>query len=271
MILSVQNLVERASLQILFFINRGFSEIMQNKCITLAVLGNGTVGKSSLINNFRSDGFVSVYKQTVGCEFYEKKVSIRESLVSLRVWDIGGQSIHSKSIQQYVSTSDAIFLVYDVTNRESFIDLSDWKSVLDKHGVTGNVYLVGNKIDMIGQRQVTVDQHEHYVAETGFRGSIFMSAKTGENVVRMFYKVAGEVLGVHLSENELDIHHKVLKVSVIGGSNQLNATSVFKIGDNDDASLHGGRTAFADQIEAEDRAAAEAAKRKQEQCMCNLQ
>ena len=58
--------------------------------ITVAVLGDGAVGKSSLINNFRNDGFIAIYKQTIGCEFYEKKISIRDQLVSLRLWDIGG-------------------------------------------------------------------------------------------------------------------------------------------------------------------------------------
>ena len=106
--------------------------------ITVAVLGDGAVGKSSLINNFRNDGFTAVYKQTVGCEFYEKQISIRDQMVSLRLWDIGGQSIHSKNIQQYVSTSSAVFLVYDVTNTESFSNLDDWQRTLAKYGVSQN-------------------------------------------------------------------------------------------------------------------------------------
>jgi len=221
----------------------------------VAVLGDGACGKSSLINNFRSDGFVAVYKQTVGCEFYEKKISIRDQLISLRLWDIGGQSIHSKNIQQYVSTSSAVFLVYDVTNTESFNNLDDWLRALAKYGVTKNVYLVGNKVDMISQRQVTLAQHNAFMKEkeNNFRGSLFMSAKSGENVVKAFYQVAGEVLQMPLTEGELDVYTKVLKVSLPDGVSQ-----------------DGGRTAFADQIEAEDRAAAEAAKKGQEACLCVL-
>lgn len=263
--------------------------------ITVAVLGDGAVGKSSLINNFRNDGFIAVYKQTIGCEFYEKKITIRDQMVSLRLWDIGGQSIHSKSIQQYVSTSSAVFLVYDVTNTESFSNLDDWQRTLAKYGVSQNgtctyiyevwmscaqmgyrlqyslftsppnlpllfalsaVYLVGNKVDMIAQRQVTLAQHNAYVLENGFKGSLFMSARSGENVVRAFYKAAGELLDMPLTEGELEEHTKVLKVELQGAA----------------GSHDGGRTAFADQIEQEDREAAEAAaaarKANDEACMC---
>jgi small GTP-binding protein len=227
--------------------------------ITVAIVGDGTVGKSTIINNFRSDGFVPVYKQTIGFEFYEKKISIRESPVSLRIWDIGGQSIHSKSFQQYIASSSAIFLVYDVTNTESFHNLDDWMRVLKTHGVANNVYLVGNKVDMIAQRQVKLSQHNQFIEQhqqqdpqNRLRGSLFLSAKTGENVVKAFYKVAAETLGQPLSEGELEVYDKVLKVNVAQAD-------------------EGGRTAFADQIETEDRAAAEEARRKaQQQCFCTL-
>ena len=63
---------------------------MDDQC-TLAVVGDGAVGKSSIISAFCSDGFGKIYKQTVGCDFYEKMLQIRgDKYVSLRVWDIGG-------------------------------------------------------------------------------------------------------------------------------------------------------------------------------------
>jgi len=67
---------------------------------SLAIVGDGSVGKSSIIEAFRSEGFIPVYKQTIGIDFYEKKLRIRGDIyASMRVWDIGGQSIHSKNLQ----------------------------------------------------------------------------------------------------------------------------------------------------------------------------
>jgi Ras-related protein Rab-28 len=97
---------------------------MSERSCSLSIIGDGSVGKSTIIAAFKSDGFVAVYKQTVGCDFYERKLQLRgEIYVSLRVWDIGGQSISSNNLPTYLGHSGAILLVYDVTNRESFNNL----------------------------------------------------------------------------------------------------------------------------------------------------
>lgn len=113
---------------------------------------------------------------------------------------------------------------------------------------------------MISQRQVTVAQHNAFVLEHRLKGSAFMSAKSGENVVRAFYQAAGELLHTPLTEDELDVYTKVLKVTIQDG------------GETDSGASHGGRTAFADQIEAEDRAAAEAAaaRARKAACVCAI-
>jgi Ras-related protein Rab-28 len=69
--------------------------------------------------------------QTIGCDFYEKRVVLRGDLaVKLQVWDIGGQSISSKMLPKYILNSHMIYLCYDVTDPQSFADLvspSPWK------------------------------------------------------------------------------------------------------------------------------------------------
>lgn len=211
---------------------------------SLAIIGDGSVGKSSLINAFKTDGFLPVYKQTVGCDFYEKSLLVRNRNIFLKVWDIGGQSIHSKNIQQYVGSSSSLFLVYDVTNMESFNNLDDWLHIARKYSNSEFIYCVGNKIDLISLREVAKSQSDQFVLENKLRGSLFMSAKSGENVIRAFYDVASEVCGLKLTAHELAFYDKVLGVQV--AREDQNS---------------GGRTSFADEIEAED-AAAEARKNR---------
>ena len=94
---------------------------------SLCILGDGSVGKSSMIAAFRTDGFTPVYKQTIGVDFFEKQLRIRDNVsISLRIWDVGGQSINSKNLNTYLASSDVVFLVYDVTNTESYANLDDW-------------------------------------------------------------------------------------------------------------------------------------------------
>lgn len=212
---------------------------------SLAVIGDGSVGKSSIIAAFKSDGFMSVYKQTIGCDFFEKNLELRkETFVSLRVWDIGGQSINSNNLSKYLGSSDVVFVVYDVTNPDSFNNIDDWLGAVKKHSKSKLVFLIGNKIDLINLRQVTERQHDKCIRDNDLAGGFFISAKTGDNLVKAFYKVAAEGVGEHLSPSELAYHDKVVKAHVV-----LSA-------DNDKDE---GRTAFADEIERLD---AEAERKK---------
>jgi Ras-related protein Rab-28 len=182
---------------------------------TLAIIGDGSVGKSTIINAFKTDGFQQVYKQTIGCDFFERQLTIRgNQTVSLRVWDIGGQSIHSKNLSKYLGSANAVMIVYDVTNFQSFSNIEDWISKLRNYNQTEFIYLIGNKVDMIGQRIVTQKQHEDCLYSYHFKRGNFCSAKTGENIVKMFYQIAGEVIGIKLTEYELAFHDKVLKAYV---------------------------------------------------------
>lgn len=231
---------------------------MTEASCTVAIIGDGSVGKSTIINAFKTDGFQQVYKQTIGCDFYERQLALRNNQnVSLRVWDIGGQSIHSKNLSKYLESANAVMLMYDVTNFQSFANIEDWISKLRKFNQTEYIYLIGNKVDMIGQRVVTPKQHDECVFNYHFKRGIFCSAKTGENVVRMFYQTAGEVTGVKLTEYELAFHDKVVKAYVKPSDQQ---------GMPDDEV----KNAWAEEIEREDMEAERKKAATENGCNCHI-
>ena len=170
---------------------------------SIAIVGDGSVGKSAIVNAFKSDGFLSTYKQTIGFQIYEKKIELRESYVSVQLWDIGGQSIHSKNLGKYLNGVKVVFVVYDTTNRESFANANDWLLVVRRHTPESLVYLVGNKIDLISLRQVSQDQHDAFIEDNAIRGGFFFSAKTGDNILKSFYRAVGESVGTPLTAHEL--------------------------------------------------------------------
>ena len=117
-------------------------------------------------------------------------------------------------------------MVYDVTNKESFANLEDWLSKIKKHSKAKPLlYLVGNKIDLIGLQQVTVTQHESFMEENELNGGMFVSAKTGENVLKTFYQVSGDLIGIKLSSSELEYHNKVLKAYIPMGNQDEGRTA----------------------------------------------
>ena len=202
--------------------------------------------------------YIIVLYQTIGCDFYEKNLEIRKDIfVSLRVWDIGGQSINSNNLNKYLGSSQVVFIVYDCTNPDSFSNLDDWLTAVRKFSKSELIYLVANKIDLINLRQITDKMHEQFIISNKLSGGFYVSAKTGDNLVKAFYKVAGEAVHITLSPSELAYHDKVIKAHIVLGSssNTMNTNK-------DDE----GRTAFADEIERQD-AEAERLKNK---CTVNM-
>jgi hypothetical protein len=99
-------------------------------------------------------------------------------------------------------------------------------------------------------RVVRKDQHDRFIFENRLAGGIFVSAKTGENITRSFYQIAGEVMGMPLDAYELAFYDKVLTAHIQSDGNE-------------------GRTLFADEIEAEDLAAEAAKNRSSRRCICS--
>jgi Ras-related protein Rab-28 len=214
------------------------------------LVGNGSAGKTSLCTRFRVDGFARVYKQTIGVDFYEKSLTIRGATLVLQVWDIGGQSIGSRMLPSYVRGAAAAFVVFDATDAQSFADAEDWLRVL-RGGAAGDaprdVYLLGNKADLVLLRRVSADAAAALADRAGLAGAFFVSARTGEGVDTAFRTAAARAVGVTLTPDEL-----ALTVRVV-------AANIDAPGGADDA-----RTRSADEVEAADRAAAEAARRREE-------
>jgi small GTP-binding protein len=226
---------------------------MNQKSCSIVLVGDGSVGKSTIINAFRTDGFQPVYKQTIGVDFYEKTLIVRnQEKISLRVWDIGGQSIHSKNLSSYIQHANGILLIYDITSLESFNNLNDWITNVRRYNQTEYLYLIGNKIDLISMRQVSENQHNEFLIDQKIRDHCYCSAKTGENVVKMFYRFASEIIGIQLTQYELAFYDKVLKAHVMT-SNELDEI----------------KNPWADEIEKED-AELERRKAMNQGCQCIL-
>lgn len=174
----------------------------------IVVIGDGTVGKSSLICRFVDDYFGKSYKQTIGCDFFVKRLQLSPKVqVALQVWDIGGQSIFGKMLNTYIKDSHGVVLVYDITNYQSFADLSDWYNMVVKafEGKTMPVVaLVGNKTDLFHLQAVDLKVHKQF-AETNKLHSFFASAKTGDQVNVIFYKIAAALSGVEFKKEVVQV------------------------------------------------------------------
>ncbi|KAK4522910.1 hypothetical protein GAYE_PCTG70G1506 [Galdieria yellowstonensis] len=174
----------------------------QSKSITplskykLVFLGDQAVGKTSIITRFMYDKFDNNYQATIGIDFLSKTMYLEDRTVRLQLWDTAGQERFRSLIPSYIRDSSVAVIVYDVTNRASFLSVNRWlEEVKNERGEDVILVLVGNKTDQTERRQVSTEEGEAKAKEYGI---MFMetSAKAGFNVKALFRKIASVLPGM---------------------------------------------------------------------------
>lgn len=198
------------------------------KQFKIVILGDGAVGKTSICHRFINDEFGDNYKPTIGLDFYVKRLMIPtpdgKINAALQIWDIGGNSVGSRMLRKYIYGANAVFLCYDITNVQTFLNLRGWHSVVKKtfgESAPPQMVLVGNKVDQMHMRTVTAEEHYKYCEEIGATG-YFISARTGENLHPTFYRATGQLCGVKLGKTQVQAVNKVIQAKVIEDYTQNN-------------------------------------------------
>ena len=158
------------------------------------IIGDSGVGKTCLMTQFTAGKFREDHQLTIGVELGARTVRINDRKVKLQMWDTAGQESYRSVTRSYYRGAVAAVLVYDVTDRESFENVSKWSSEAITHGSKGLVLvLVGNKNDLEDSRVVSTDEGLRLAAE---HAMLFWesSAKTGLNVDTLFVESAARVL-----------------------------------------------------------------------------
>jgi len=190
-------------------------EVLQYKMI---LLGDGAVGKTSLATRFTDEHFANRYMQTIGIDFLVKRVILPRGIhVCLQIWDIGGQSIGGKMVGNYIHGSQAVLLVYDITNYHSFQHLEDWLALVrrqfDKE-MMPYLAVIANKHDLSHIRAVKSEKHNQFADENDMY-SYHVSARTGDQVQSSFYRIAADLAGITLTKAEMDATLRPMKAEII--------------------------------------------------------
>jgi small GTP-binding protein len=130
------------------------SEIYQTT-YKIIILGDGQVGKTSLIKRFISNEFIENTPMTLGISDYSKLVALEDSSVYLCLWDTAGQERFQSIVPIYFRGCKAAVIVYDVTSEESFKKVQYWINQTRELGSKNIMYmLIGNKIDLEEKRMI---------------------------------------------------------------------------------------------------------------------
>ena len=183
----------------------------------VVTLGNGQVGKTSLILRYIDDTFSLNYLSTIGIDSKIKKINMPNGeQIKVKISDTAGQERFKSIAANYIKKAHGIILVYDITCHESFQDVNKWLDEIGKSENTRPMILIGNKSDMADKREVPNEEGMNFAKNFGQNLHFYeTSCKTGENVEEAINDLVNQIYnkysGNSITENIELKHDKNIK------------------------------------------------------------
>ena len=132
--------------------------------ISIIMVGDTSVGKSTLMKKFISGQFSDSLAPTLGIELYKKEITIDEKQYLYRIWDTCGQERFRSLSKSYFRNSDGIMLLFDLNSQSSFDNLNSWFISIKESGAEDiPLILVGTKCDLYNN--ITEETISNFVSQ----------------------------------------------------------------------------------------------------------
>ena len=162
--------------------------------LKIMLLGDSTVGKTSILRRYCKNEFSNKYATTIGIDFQFKNMIKFGKIIRLQIWDTAGQERYKVVAKNYFNSSDGFVILYDITNKESFQNVTSWISQInDIASKEVKFILFGNKNDLEESRIVSADEGTE-MAEKYSMKFYETSALTGDNINEGFDFLVDELL-----------------------------------------------------------------------------
>ena len=158
--------------------------------IPLMLLGDGQVGKTSLIARITGNEFDESLLTTIGKSSHTYEVELHGYNLKMKIWDTAGQERFKSMSVNVIKNAEGLLLTYSITSRESFNNLESWlKQLNDAKDISKiPIVIVGNKSDLEGLRIVKYEEGKEFADKHNYH-FYEVSAKTGQNVKEAFYDI----------------------------------------------------------------------------------
>ena len=172
---------------------------LQEIKLKLLIIGDTSVGKSSILLTYTDNYFPEAHLATIGVEYKVKELLTDKYKVILQIWDTAGQERFRSITKSFFHNTNGILFVYDITDRKSFQSVKDWIKDSEMHDSGFEKILCGNKIDLKDERQVTFNELEEYGMKKKIE-VIETSAKSKINIDESFKKLVDLILSKKTEE-----------------------------------------------------------------------
>ena len=171
------------------------------KC-QLLIIGDSTVGKTSILTRYTTREFNQNYLATVGFDFFKKDEVFNGETIRIKIWDTAGQERYKALTQGYFRNAEGIMIVFDVSNLDTFENLKYWIESIKTHINIEKDHIptiiIGNKIDIF-EREVSREDGEKFAKKQNFE-YIETSAKSGKGIDECIRFLIKKVLKSHKTE-----------------------------------------------------------------------
>jgi Ras-related protein Rab-11A len=170
------------------------------------LIGDSGVGKTNILSRYTRDEFSIETKSTVGVEFGNKRIRIKNTNIKAQIWDTAGQERYKSITNAYYKGAKGSLVVFDITNRDTFIAADRWIGELKSNADSQvTIILIGNKSDLEELRKVSTEEAQAKAEQYGL-AYIETSAFQATNIEKAFNKMIEGKIYIYL-----DIYKKFCK------------------------------------------------------------
>ncbi|MHA1299998.1 MAG: Rab family GTPase [Candidatus Helarchaeota archaeon] len=160
----------------------------------IIVVGDPTVGKTTLILRYVDQAFKKLYVPTIGVQTSTKLVRFGDTFIELIIWDIAGQEKFNLMRKLFYEGADGVIFVFDVTNKQTFVNIANWyKDVRQNLKRDWKGIILANKVDLVNSRVIGSNAGKIIAEKTGLE-YLETSARTGENIDLLFQMISKKIL-----------------------------------------------------------------------------
>ncbi|XP_072979279.1 uncharacterized protein [Typha angustifolia] len=165
-----------------------------NLTFKVVLLGDGRVGKTSLVLRYVTNAFSEKQEATIQASYLTKRLVIEGVPITLSIWDTAGQERFHALGPIYYRDADAAILVYDIMDNDTFLRVTKWVKELQLMAPKNMIMAIAaNKSDLVRSKKFNIQEAESYASTIG--ASLFItSAKSGTGIDDIFLDLANRLL-----------------------------------------------------------------------------
>ena len=156
--------------------------------LKLLLLGDSSVGKTSILNKYISNKFDESSISTVGVDYMDKIIDYNKFKIKLQIWDTSGEEKFRTITKNFYRNADGLLVVFDLTKKESYDHIRSWINEAKENNDKLKTILIGNKLDLKDERIVAIDVAKQFAEKNNLK-YIETSAKDGTNINESFQAI----------------------------------------------------------------------------------